>query len=669
MAASIHPLFPGGAANAATAEARAAAEQHPLVVALRDATLKVLKDSLRALFERADDLLFEMGEKAGSDSERRRYFDTMRVLRLKSARVTQTFTEAFADGFIPVTRSQSSNLQAFDIERLAIQPTEELEQRIAIDNLANKAEGLFKHALWEVEQRLAIAAREFAVPVAPQALNPARICEAFGVAIGELDTEFQIKLVIYKLLDRSVLRDFERVYAIALDILDRNGIDHAQRGTARAQAPAPSRGADTQAANPVDLVEMLRRIGMDPAPAKQVSPTSATELGRLLQSLLIGTSTPVQQASAERLTLANQLLQELLSEPLLPPSLRPTIENLRVPLFRSALTDAAFFADNNHPLRVLLADLVETGVAAQTGSPEAQPRLQELLRRAAKLGVAASGLDSGSDLRSDSVTAERFGADEAERFLEQLRQQTHARREAMLMRVRRQISQELEIQTLGRDVPAQVMHLLRSGIGPLMAMRLLRNGRSSGTFAAAQDLLERILNSLDYIPPPTPFELQARDELMTTIADALAGVGMDDTKLAALLEGLREAYALLDGKLGELSAVESQLLQRDFDAPPATEPLPSVTVMELLARLLTPESWYRVYDADQNQTRWLKLTSFHPSQDSILFSGFDETNTLRLRALRFASDLAQGYSEPINPSQPARDALEQLRAAKARGLL
>jgi hypothetical protein len=96
--------------------------------------------------------------------------------------------------------------------------------------------------------------------------------------------------------------------------------------------------------------------------------------------------------------------------------------------------------------------------------------------------------------------------------------------------------------------------------------------------------------------------------------------------------------------------------------------LPTVTVMELLSRILAPESWFRVYDPDRNITRWLKLASFYANQDSVTFSGFDEGIKLTLRATRFAEDLADGRSEPINPDNRAREALEQLRRAKSAGL-
>jgi len=653
MAATIHPLFPG-------ATARAAAELPAWVHVLRATTLGALKDSLRLLFDRADDLLFEMGEKASNDSERRRYFDTMRVLRLESSRVTRTFAREFLCGFVPAAAASAVNPGVLDLDQLAILPTEELEERIAIANLAAKAEGLFRNASWELERRLDIAVHELAVPVASRALNPSRICAALGAAIGELDTGFQIKLVIYKLLDRSVLRDFERVYALALELLDRHEIGSTGESGAHIDAAPPSG-------------DLIRQFGGDADRLRATNMPASTELRRLLQTLLSNAS--VLQTSRQRLAMAGQLLRELLAEPLLPPALRSTIEDLRFPIYRSALTEASFFSETVHPLRTLLSDLVESAVNAQTGSAAAAAQLTELLDRIASVSGSAGVKLSQLALPTVSPLASA----EADQFLLQLREQTRARREALLMRVRRLIAQELELRTLGRAVPPAAMKLLRGGIGPLMAVRLLRNGGGSTAFQQARDLLDRTLLSLEFPAMPSVEELRSREELQTAIRAALEDIGMEPDKIETLLRGLQDVYARNNGDemFGPLSlTVEEERLLRsevepadamDGNAAAARLP-PSTTALELLGEILKPESWYRVFDAEQNKTRWLKLASFHPQHDSILFSGFDDSTTLCLRALRFAEDLVHGFSEPINPGSAARGGLARLREAKVRGV-
>jgi hypothetical protein len=688
MTATVLPLFPRPGPGT---------EQplpHPLVAELRTAVMGVLEELTRRMFDSADDMLFELGEKSPNDAERRRYFDTMRVLRLDQTKVAHSFAEDLAHGFAPsAARRGAGPEQEFDLDSLSIQPTEELEEKIAITNMAAKAEGLFKPMIWEVERRLEWAAQQMGVPVSPTALSPGRICEAFGKGTAVLETDFQIKLVIYKLFDRVVVLELDQMYRAALELLDRHDVGMARRPQGDESVPPGTAspemaGAAAAAGLPPEMTggasmqnpEFLRRHHLDPASLQRSGNPLAGEIAGLLQSLVSASSTPAMQASSQRLSLAGRMFDDILAEPMLPEPLRPAIEKLRYPVYRTALTDPNFFANQAHPLRRLLADLLEQAVSAQS-SETAQSQLRETLRAAAALQSEGAG-----GLRAEALAgAKPVSENEVEGFLHQMREQTRARREALLMRVRRQVSQELEVQTLGRAVPPAVMNLLRGGVGPLMAVRLLKHGRGSSTYREAQVLPERILHSLEYIPPPSLEELQSREQLLSSIVGALADIGMGGDKIETLLNGLQEVYALLDSAettpkpedgAEKLTPREEHLLMADFDGPPAAtapaEPppppkpapaddAPRATLMDLLRRVLTPESWYRVYDPDHNQTRWLKLSSFHEDRDSVTFTGFDEAHKLNLRAHRFAEDLARGSSEPINADDAARTALDQLK--------
>lgn len=676
MTATVHPLFP----IAPPKSALAGAPTHPLVEELQRNALGALEELLARMFDHADDLLFEMGEKSGGDAERRRYFDTMRVLRWDRGKISEAFSDSLKRGFAPEPERPRA-AQEFDLESLSIQPTEELEEKIAVTNMAAKAEGLFKNLIWELERRLENAARQHGVPVSPRALSPTRICEAFGQGAAALETDFQIKLVVYKLFERVVIRELGPVYAAALELLDRHGIRLAHQAPQEKTKAASPDGTAVQ--SHAQLQELLQRYGIEPSALARASQPAAAELAAVLQSLLAQPSgLAALQASSQRLALASRLFDEVLAEPLLPQPLRPALETLRYPIYQSALTDTSFFTNPTHPLRKLLADVVELAVSA----PNADV-VQAQLRQA----LSATGMAAGTAALAGGAP---LPEGEVENFLQQMHEQTRARREALLMRVRRQVAQELEVQTLGRNVPAPVMTLLRGGVGPLMAARLLKYGRGSAQYREAQDLLERTLRSLEFIPPPSLDELKSREALMSAIVTALADVGMAEDKIESLLNGLQEVYAILDsaetkakmpeGAVGgeRLSAREERLLMSEFHPanPPAAagEERPEASReaessrarsdwLELLGRILAPEGWFRVYDAERDQTRWLKLNSYYPQKDAITFTGFDESHKLNLRARRFAEDLALGHSEPVNPDARAREALDELRRAKAEG--
>jgi hypothetical protein len=92
----------------------------------------------------------------------------------------------------------------------------------------------------------------------------------------------------------------------------------------------------------------------------------------------------------------------------------------------------------------------------------------------------------------------------------------------------------------------------------------------------------------------------------------------------------------------------------------------SATDSELLSRCLTVETWFRVYDAAIAQTLWLKVSRYYRDHDSILFTGFDASKTLSVRASRFLEDVIAGRSEPVNPTPVQHRAITELRA-RAKG--
>ncbi len=670
--ASIHHLFPtGDEAGRDPAPAQLPA-QNPLVGDLKKAALAALGGMVEKMFSRADDTLFEMGERAHTDTERRRYFDAMRVLRIDQAKITRRFNEDIERSFNDFGKPRADNRNAMiNVDELSIQPTEELEERIAVTNLIARAEGLHKQLVWDVERRLDFAMREIGVPVSPQALAPVRICEAFGAAIGTLDSEFQVKLVIYKLFEREVVRDLHRVYESALDLLDRAGINPSTQRKAKRETESNEAAFNINTAATPDprILQMLRSLAAQ-APRADTDSELANELAAALRGAMDGgggSAGGVTQAPLQRLSLASQYFDGLLSEPLLPDAARPMLEKLRFPVIKTALADPGFFTNGQHPLRQLLSELVDIGISGSIGDAVPQRKFRDSIRQVAERADVDATL-----VRTALNQLKPLDGPQMDQFLEQLREQEHSRRDVLLTKVRRLVAQELEVQTVGHEVPPPAQNLLLSGIGPLMAVRLLRHGRGSAPYREAHGLLERLLDSLDPVLPDEQ-RVTERKALCNAIAGALSSIGMSKERVDDLINGLDQAYESLDRKACEAAERQELATESDIDGVGATtaqsdQALPTVTVMELLSRILAPESWFRVFDPDRNLTRWLKLASFYVNQDSVSFSGFDEGIKLSLRATRFANDLVEGRSEPINPDARAREALDQLRRAKTAGV-
>lgn len=734
MSATIHKLYPEGAPAAAALPAA----PHPAVVALQEQTCRLLTERLSRMFDGADDLLFEMSERAANNEEQRLYFDTMRVIRLERSQLSDSFAReiefCFDRDYRPETRRQA--LDEIDFDHLALQDTETLEQSIAVANMEAKAEGLYRNLLWELERRLSNLARDPSAGISPRALAPAGLCHAIRNGIDALKIGFDIKLVIYKLFDRLVMGDLAPVYIEALRLLGEHDIQAAAPAVGSGTAPRmPS--AEAQMSIPgfetvpgIDAGAAAGAFGALPAGggyaagpamsaygAPQIDPQTlgalqylggggtpgpirysdamlATELaaaarGQSVQGLDAGRA----WASVQRAGLVGRMFNDILADPHLPQGIKPIFEGLRFPTIKTALTDLSFFSNAGHPVRALINELATMAAAARASEPEAVDRMQELVDK----------VRGQFDLAADQVRpavdrAQPVQESDIERFLEQQLAQGQKRRQAILDKARRVVAQELQLQTLGHDIADSVQPLLNSGWAPMAGLTLLRHGADSEAWQRALELLREIVQSLDRRQPERRNEA-ARGQLLDSITTAFGEVGTQPQRTQDLLGGLStawEALAAVPGRVIETGAaapenrvaepitesaapaemVETPAqdaggelvtrmpeLEEMVATPPAVEataPLsPADQVLELL---LTAGAWFRVYDREHGDTRWLKVVLYSQELHTVSFAEFDGNNTLTLPAADLLEDLKRRRTEPIDPPPAGKHALRQLIA-------
>lgn len=739
MSATVHRLFPGGGKQpppSSDDRPNVRMTSHPLIEALRAECAPVLLGQLQTMFDGADDALFGISQRAGASDDPRSAFDTMRLLRLERKRIATEFERAFAGSF---QVAADSLVEEFDLDRLSVMPTEELEEKIALGNLVTKADNLHKDLLRDIGQRITYMIRDLGIPVARQALTPAVICNAFKASIATLDLPLSVRLLLYKLFDRVCTSSLDEVYRPALRLLDRHNI---RPPAPEARAAEPSWSPFDAPPAPVEPEEPLTAPVLDHAtrvalqgiggPAGGYLPQDAQFARELLALASIDAGDRVtvgRVAPAQRMSLVGQMCNEILSDPHLPATMRPLFERLRFPLIKIALADGSFFRNRVHPVRRLVAEAAETAAASRVANHAVVRRLEERLRH------IAEQIDlSATFVRPQLSQLQALSMPEIASFLDQQREESETRRENVLNKVRRTVAQELEVHTLGRKPGAPLVNFLRVGWGPLMAARLLRHGMNSRMWIEAINRLVQILASLD-VQEIEAQDRAAREDIYAAVTIDLGEIGMRPEKTEAAVGHLRRAYADLDEHLATLdpnalpppdfellTPTETAAVLAEFPppasqagatpearreprrAPPArasaaapeqkpdaspappspvpgaaadverpaavaAAPIGSVpekdtadaTDTELLKRCLTAESWFRVYDASNGQTLWLKVSRYYPEHGSVGFTGFDAKKTLSIRAGRLIEDLVLGRAEPVNASPAQARAMAELR--------
>src|SRR5690625_3395990 len=156
-----------------------------LLESVRDTSVQQLKTLGDGMFERVDDALFDLAEKAENNAVQTQYFDGMREVRKKRALVERRFLECVRENLSDVATgrqpAQADN-PAADVAHgeLSLVGDSGLEESRAIASMTSKAQGRLARPLYAVNQRLSVICGGNTITDAGNPIGPAMLCDAFS---------------------------------------------------------------------------------------------------------------------------------------------------------------------------------------------------------------------------------------------------------------------------------------------------------------------------------------------------------------------------------------------------------------------------------------------------------------------------------------------------------
>ncbi len=186
----------------------------PIMKKTQRICIEALEAQLINMLNTADDRLFDMAETSYNNAQ----FDAMRLLRVKREGLIRNFKQEISNNFRSLLFRLDDepiieNIEHLSLENISLVKDDDLEEKIAIDGMAKKAEVANHIALDHIRQRLdtliedkSVASND--IPIAPKA-----VCLAFKNATKTLDLDIASLLIIYKLFDRSIMQLLASVYS------------------------------------------------------------------------------------------------------------------------------------------------------------------------------------------------------------------------------------------------------------------------------------------------------------------------------------------------------------------------------------------------------------------------------------------------------------------------
>jgi hypothetical protein len=682
--AKVVPLFAAGspapAANAAS-------------LPLPERLLALMQEPLDDLLVAADDVLFDWAKKAvGEEAET--CFVLMRQLRRERGEVIKRFAAQLA-ATPPVS---TGTADAFDFEALKLQDDDALEEDIAIGNMTARIAEQVQAPLAELADRVEGARRAQRPMEGLEAVQPRAICRAFTDALHAVETTISLRLLLLKLFERAMLPQLPGFYAALNLQLSDLGFERIEKDPARkpkaapppvhsvpepperfdapldspwAQPPGgPSLGeaqgehplfgdagvnpwAHAQAAFP--SLPTLPQDGAAPGWSAPGPGSYASETRFAQEMSELFSPHRLQQAPrplAQRLDIVNRLFQGVRDDPMVRPELRPSLDALRYPLFKAALTDPSLISNPQHPLRRLVDDATVLASARNLPLQELRPVLAELV------DLAMSRLSpSAHQAREGLAQREALPEDALQGLETQLKQSRHQRRRRLVDLAADGARQTLvSVLPRGRRLALEAEELVGRELVPLLALADLNFGRDSRTYEETRRVTSDWVEAYCNAPVPPETVKQVVDNL----AEALVWARYPSERRERIAEATRallggqpepqhhdELLASLSGALAETSAGAPQALTE----PPATAPAALSSAHSLVRaphERISLGGYASIWDAAAGRARWLSLSSRDTVHRSLLFMDFCQEIRITLSFKQFDADVLEGRSRLIS---------------------
>ena len=608
----------------------------------------ILPPLMTAMFDRADEALYDLADKATNTDLYRSYLDAGRILRNQQRDIQLNFFRVLRQGaasvLIPPPESSPSPGSEPDSQELSLLQDAELEESLAIGNLTTKAESRYRPELLEMRFHLGRLLGRERFPERSNPYGPFAVCEAFRRALVLAhQVEPPIRLVVYKLFDRHVMDRLGDFYkgCVALAVADGHvpgsGFAHLLRRGAQATvagagaaALAPGAGFPQTLTLPFEALQELLALQKpaDPSePPGQIS-VQTTELLAVLSTLgvhalsqgaMTGEALRGGLASAlsgrgpgapalarddeDTLDLMFLFFEHLLQGNDLPDPIKSLIGRLQIPVAKLALLDKTFFSDQGHPARRLLNHMGQAAVGWSEDDDRGPDSLYGMIERVVERLI----LDFDGEPALFAQMDRYFVA-----FI--AREESHSR--ALEARSVAQLgtpppeSEQRGVGSLVDEylaryplVPPVVESILREGWQPAMLAAYRTSGTDSSAWRRGLELADRLLWS---VQPKLDAEerrqlLRRIPEILRGLRSQLAGAGSDQRQLARWFRDLQTLH------LG--------VLQGEAVGPPPATP---GSIADATASALAIGSWVELQRDDGGKAR-LKVAWVNPEGTRYVF--------------------------------------------------
>lgn len=578
---------------------------------LQEQCRPMLQQYVQAVFDRADDALFELADRAVNNAEQNMYFESMREIRIQRRGIEQAIARDLGENFrclaagVATDTDVGGHFGDDDAANLSLVDHDELEEIVAVDGMIAKAEKEFAEPLALLTARID-AVLPCAVTVKTNPFGPAQLCHSFLQATQTLDLDIKAKLVLFKLFDRHVVKELDKLYGAGNSVLVEEGVlpRLKRAGASASKSPLmpgafmPGSGSreDPDAEKVFNNLQQLlgqARPGMDYVSLDQLSGLVAPglapalprdtlmqlladiqqqqimwlsrqqaavlrgvapqqldvvqALNRVLQQRMPNQAVSIGQIDDDAINLVSMLFQFVLEDRNLAAPIKGLIARLQIPLLKVAMLDKTFFSKGGHPARKLLNEIANASLGwapANASMPlERDPFY-------AKVDVLITRI---LDEFVDDVGVFQLALEDFIGFVEMDRRRAllieqrtvdaeDGRAKSELARIT--VQELLNQKVAGKRLPGVVVKLLQDGWSNVLFLICLKEGQESESWQRGVQTVDDLLES---VSPVDSLADRARllrmlPTLLKSLRSGLNKIGFNPFDLNQLFSDLEQIH-------------------------------------------------------------------------------------------------------------------------------
>ena len=596
----IIPIKPGSGGSGNGREGGPEAAGAPLS-RLQERCKPLLQQFVQALFDQADDALFELANRAVNNAEQNMYFESMREVRIKRRGIEQAIMRDLQENFrrlalgpVQDEQAQQQVLESVTASSLSLVDHDELEEMVAVDTMIAKAEKEFAEPLALLTARMD-SLLPYPVSTRGNPFGPAELCNSFLRATQSLDLDIKAKLVLFKLFDRHVVKALDGIYEAGNTLLAEAGVlPRLTRGGAGAtRTSAPDAAGDDDAEQVFhSLQQLLGQVRPEPGyvmvdqsnglvapglapvlpreslmqllgdiqqyqvawlarqqaavmrgvPPQQLDVLQA--LNRVLQQKLPNQAMSIGQVDDDAINLVSMLFQFILEDRNLAAPIKALIARLQIPILKVAMQDKSFFGKGGHPARKLLNEFANASLGwTPSGEVERDPlyaKIEKLVNRI--IDELNDDVSVFQESLADFIAFVELDRRRASLVEQRTIDAEDGRAKSELARAT--VQQVLQEKTANLRLPEVVEKLLQEGWSNVMFLVCLKEGTDGESWQRAlqtvDDLLESV-SSVDSLADRARL-LRTLPMLLKNLRSGLNKIGFNPFELNQLFSELEQIH-------------------------------------------------------------------------------------------------------------------------------